>query len=83
MRMSCFVPVVSETAANDEGGCVTACLAPTSSTVGAELTLPTNTTGATAGLETVTAAAELPAETVTESEVESEVESWLAGFGVA
>lgn len=67
-------PVVSETVDD----CATTWLAPTSSTVGAELTPPTNTTGATAGLGTVTdAAVELgttsgdPAETSRESGFDS------------
>lgn len=46
-------PVVSETADD----CATIWLAPTNSTVGAELTLPTSTMGATAALGTVTDAA--------------------------
>lgn len=54
MRMSGVVSVVSETAIDGVGGWVTTWLAPTTSTVGAELTLPTYTIGAIAGLGTVT-----------------------------
>lgn len=60
------------------GGWVTTWPVPTNSTVGAELTLPTNITGAIAGLGSVTDAAvelettsELPAEAAGGSEVES------------
>lgn len=58
LRMSCVDPTVSETAVDGERVWVMTWLAPTNSTVGAELTLPTNTIGATAGLGTDTDSAE-------------------------
>lgn len=83
MRMSGVVSVVSETAVDGVGGWVTTWLAPTTSTVGAELTLPTNTIGAIAGLGTVTDTAVELGMTSAETGEGFEVDSSTATRGAA
>lgn len=63
---------------------MTAWLAPTNRTVGAELTLPTNTIGATAGLGTVTdSAVEVGTTLSAETGGGFEVDSFTASRGAA
>lgn len=84
--MSCVVSAVSETADDGLVGSVTTWLASTTSTVGAELTLPTNTIGANAGLGTVTdTAVELGLASGLSAETREgfEVDSFAATSGAA
>lgn len=83
LRMSGVVSVVSETAVDGVVGWVTTWLAPTTSTVGAELTLPTNTIGAIAGLGTVTGTAVELGMTSAETGEGFEVDSSTATRGAA
>lgn len=82
-RVSGVASDVSETAVDGRGGWVTTWLAPTTSTVGAEVTLPTNTIGAIAGLGTVTHTAAELGRTSAEPGVGFEVDSFSADRGAA
>lgn len=76
LMTSCVISDVSEAAVDDAGGWVTILLASITSTVAAELTVPTNTIGAIAGWGTVTGRAD----SGDEFEVDSLAASWeLAG----
>lgn len=74
LTTSCVISDVSEAADDDAGGWVTILLASITSTVAAELTVPTNTIGAIAGWATDTGRAD----SGDEFEVDSLAESWEA-----